>query len=172
MSYEKVQTPDPLRPVRARLKWMNESKGFGFVVAEGSSSDAFLHITALRRLGLETPGEGAEMLCTIGPGPKGPQVVEIIEILSPGRPSRESAAHRSPPESNAPVEDLTGVVKWYKPDKGFGFILPDDGQRDIFVHKSCLEKAGIDMLVPGQRVRASVRTVARGREVTRIALQQ
>lgn len=174
-------------PVRATLKWMNDAKGFGFVVPEGLPSDAFLHITVLRRIGLETLGEGAEILCTIGPGPKGPQVVEILEVFSHGNaaPSRSPGnfsrspgnfgAPRHAPRSchpDGPTEDLTGVVKWYKPEKSFGFIIPDDGDKDIFVHKSCLDRAGIDMLVPGQKVRATVKSVPRGREVVTISLQE
>jgi cold shock protein len=45
-----------------------------------------------------------------------------------------------------------GTVKMFKMDRGFGFIMSDDGGGDIFVHVSELEKAGISSLVPGQKV--------------------
>ncbi|WP_375326415.1 cold-shock protein [Candidatus Tisiphia endosymbiont of Nemotelus uliginosus] len=45
-----------------------------------------------------------------------------------------------------------GKVKWYNPTKGFGFIEPDDGGNDIFVHVTALERAGISTLNEGQRV--------------------
>jgi CspA family cold shock protein len=46
----------------------------------------------------------------------------------------------------------TGTVKWFNATKGFGFIQPDDGSKDAFVHISAVERAGIDRLVEGQKV--------------------
>ena len=46
----------------------------------------------------------------------------------------------------------TGTVKWFNPTKGFGFIQPQDGSKDVFVHISAVERAGIANLNEGQRV--------------------
>jgi CspA family cold shock protein len=46
----------------------------------------------------------------------------------------------------------TGTVKWFNATKGFGFIQPDDGGKDAFVHISAVERAGLDRLVEGQKV--------------------
>jgi CspA family cold shock protein len=46
----------------------------------------------------------------------------------------------------------TGVVKWFDGKKGFGFIAPDLGPRDVFVHVSVVRAAGLDKLAPGQRL--------------------
>lgn len=46
----------------------------------------------------------------------------------------------------------TGTVKWFNPTKGFGFIQPDQGGADVFVHISALEKAGMRTLNEGQKI--------------------
>jgi CspA family cold shock protein len=46
----------------------------------------------------------------------------------------------------------TGTVKWYNADKGYGFIQPDNGGKDVFVHASALEAAGMRGLVEGQKL--------------------
>ena len=46
----------------------------------------------------------------------------------------------------------TGIVKFYNDQKGFGFIQPDNGQKDVFVHATALERAGLRGLVEGQKV--------------------
>lgn len=46
----------------------------------------------------------------------------------------------------------TGIVKWFNPNKGFGFIQPEAGGNDVFVHISALERAGLSTLNEGQRV--------------------
>jgi len=47
---------------------------------------------------------------------------------------------------------LTGTVKFYNDQKGFGFIQPEDGSRDVFVHATALERVGLRGLVEGQKV--------------------
>jgi CspA family cold shock protein len=51
-----------------------------------------------------------------------------------------------------------GTVKWFNAQKGFGFIQPEDGGKDVFVHISALERAGIGSLNEGQKVRYEVVT--------------
>ena len=73
-----------------------------------------------------------------------------------------------PAAPTGPVEDLTGTVKWYNPAKGFGFIAPDDGGRDVFVHRSALERARLPDLQEGQKVQIGVTQGMKGREVATI----
>ena len=46
----------------------------------------------------------------------------------------------------------SGTVKWFNATKGFGFIQPDDGGNDVFVHISALERAGLRTLMDGQKI--------------------
>ena len=52
----------------------------------------------------------------------------------------------------------TGTVKWFNGQKGFGFIQPNDGGKDVFVHISAVERAGLGGLAEGQRVNYEVKT--------------
>ncbi|WP_170337400.1 cold-shock protein [Ruegeria arenilitoris] len=57
-----------------------------------------------------------------------------------------------------------GTVKWFNSTKGFGFIEPDDGKRDVFVHISALERSGISELKDGQKVTFDVEAGRDGRD--------
>ena len=50
----------------------------------------------------------------------------------------------------------TGTVKWFNPTKGYGFIQPEDGSRDVFVHISAVERAQMDNLREGQKIQFDV----------------
>ena len=51
----------------------------------------------------------------------------------------------------------TGTVKWFNATKGFGFIQPDDGGQDVFVHISAVERAGLHNLAEGQKISFEVK---------------
>lgn len=59
---------------------------------------------------------------------------------------------------------ITGTVKFYNSTKGFGFITPDTGGKDAFVHVSALERAGINSLADGQKVTFDLEKGRDGRE--------
>lgn len=149
--------------VKARVKWFNQTKGFGFVAPEDGSADAFLHISALQRYGAAHLAEQAEVLCEVAPGPKGPQVVRILNIEMPE--GGETLAG-----GPAGGDQLAGSVKWFAADKGFGFIVCDDGGKDVFVHKSILRRCGLETLEEGQRVQVTAATTPKGREATWIGM--
>ena len=54
--------------------------------------------------------------------------------------------------ASAGAANQAGTVKWYNPTKGFGFIVPDDGGDDVFIHASVVQAAGLAQLVEGQAV--------------------
>lgn len=65
---------------------------------------------------------------------------------------------------------LDGTVKWFNPEKGFGFVAGEDGGKDVFVHISVLQSAGMGPLTDGQRVAMKVVETPKGREAVEISL--
>ena len=172
-SIQRFETP-PGPPVQAVVKWYNADKGFGFVQLANGSGDAFLHVSVVERSGHSSVPPGATLEVRAGPGPKGPQVSEILSVDSstaqqepPRRPRPERPMY--PQADRAAVEE-SGTVKWYNAMKGFGFIASDRGGKDIFVHASALDRAGITGLTEGQRVAVDVIDGRKGPEAAGLRL--
>jgi CspA family cold shock protein len=156
----------PGRRVEAKVKWFNGSKGFGFVTMADGSADAFLPMAVLRRAGYDDVREGATITCEIGTGAKGPLVTSVINIDA----STVVEAGLGDRRGVRPSSTLDGAVKWFEPDKGYGFIAPDGGGKDVFVHITALRRSGLDNLAPGQRVRVDVVDGKKGLEADHITL--
>ncbi|CAK0769062.1 cold shock protein [Azospirillaceae bacterium] len=185
---------------RATVKWFNQTKGFGFVTPEDGSPDAFLHASAVQTAGHDSLPEGATIVCDLSHGPKGPQVATIYSVdTSTATPSSRSSrgggsrddygrggggggggrssgggsrggwgGHDDEPmDSGATIK---GTVKWFNSEKGFGFVAPADGGKDVFVHKTALERSGVSGLSDGEPVRLTVRQGQKGPEAVRIEI--
>jgi CspA family cold shock protein len=63
-----------------------------------------------------------------------------------------------------------GTVKWFNPDKGFGFIAPDDGSADVFVHFSAIEATGYRTLEENQKVEYSVTQGPKGPQAAQVRM--
>lgn len=146
------------RDVSAVVKWFNRAKGFGFVQPSDGSPDAFLHVSVLEQLGHSELAEGTTIVCDIAEGHKGPQVAGIHSIDE----STASPSTGAPRSSGGFTEEFEGTVKFFNVEKGFGFIKPDDGGRDVFISSRTLERAGLSMLESNQRVRVATRMGLKG----------
>ena len=162
------------QPVWAKVKWYNSDKRYGFVVLSDGSGDAFLHASALAGIGISALQPGETLALRVSPGERGLLVTEVISVDSttgaPSRPSRTTI--RSPSDRQrleASVQEM-GTVKWYNANKGFGFIARDSGGKDVFLHASVLEQAGITGLSEGQRVFIGVAEGRKGPEAASIQL--
>ena len=65
----------------------------------------------------------------------------------------------------------TGTVKWFSDEKGFGFIAPSDGTKDVFVHHSAVQGSGFKSLAEGQSVSYEVEQGQKGPSATKVVLQ-
>jgi CspA family cold shock protein len=158
------------RESQATVKWFKPDKGFGFVELADGGGDAFLHASALERAGAKVVEPGMVLRVRANAGQKGMQVTEVLEIAggaSPQGPVSRPAVreHRDASEGS----EVQGSVKWYNAEKGFGFVAPADGGKDVFVHATALERSGMRTLNEGQRVRMRVIEGRKGLEVSTIS---
>jgi len=147
------------------VKFFNAAKGFGFIAPDNGSPDIFVHVSALERSGISNLNEGDRVSFDVEQNPRSGKVAAIdLQVLS-----ASAAGQARPPErgrggfgrddfgqNRARTGEATGqghgVVKWFNPAKGYGFIQPDDGGNDVFVHISAVEQAGLRGLEDGQTV--------------------
>jgi CspA family cold shock protein len=154
------------------VKWFNTAKGFGFVQPDDGGSDVFVHISAVEQAGLRGLNEGDQLQYELEQDRRSGklsagQLVVTGQGEVQSRPRGGGGGDRGGfdrprgggfdrPRDSAPRGDAagsgSGVVKWFNPAKGFGFIQPDDGGQDVFVHISAVEQAGLRGLNEGQTV--------------------
>jgi cold shock protein len=167
------QQPLAQASVKGTVKWFNVSKGYGFITLE-NGTDAFCHASALAALGVTHIQQGATIVCDLQDSARGLQVVAVHNVdnstavpTAPRRPRREFADADMP--SDGPTGPMAGgTVKFFNDQKGFGFVIPDDGSDDVYVHASALRRSGVPALAPEQKVRFSTRQGMKGIEVDRI----
>jgi CspA family cold shock protein len=186
--------PGPTKTIEAVVKWFNTTKGFGFIAPTDGSPDVFLHAAALEQAGLPPPAEGAKIKCEVGPGKKGPQVMRVHEVDGragtgggAGGPSAGPGGPRGPRPPRGPgggggsfrerddvdlagAIDVEGKIKWYSPEKGYGFVVANDGGKDVFVNAAVLRRSGVPSVDLDQSVRTSYVVTPRGREARYIRL--
>ena len=163
--------------VDATVKWFNGEKGFGFAELADGTGDAFLHIAVLQAAGQDAVEPGTKLKVQVGQGQKGRQITAVLEVdrstaaaPQPRRADRGSApSGRGHQFDESSAVELSGTVKWFNGEKGFGFVVTEDGGKDVFVHISVLEKAGMRALAEGQRIAMRVVQTPKGREAISVS---
>jgi CspA family cold shock protein len=153
--------------LRGKVKWFNAVKGYGFLALDGDDKDAFLHVTTLRQAGHEDLKPGATVVCAAVRGPKGWQVMRVIEV--------DFSTAIAPPVKTPPIPDgialgdyIAALVKWYNNERGYGFVTREALDGDIFVHAAVLRRNGMDSLAPGQKVMVRIAEGQKGLQVVEI----
>lgn len=158
--------PETVRVI-GRVKWFDQAKGYGFVIAESVeggriTEDVMLHVSCLKQYGEQHADEQARIVCDAVLRDRGWQVVNILEMDRP-----RAAEMAGKPPSYEPV-----TVKWFNRTRGYGFVnRPGDGE-DIFIHATVLRPAGLEEVEPGQNLLAVVDRGAKGTHVLTIKSPQ
>ena len=165
---------------KGKVKWFNPTKGYGFITLD-NGGDAFCHASALQAAGHGEVQPGTTVVCDLADSQRGLQVVAVHSVdtstaEAPSRgPRREFGGggfggggfHRDSGPSGPMVE---GKVKFFNDQKGFGFVMPDNGSGDIYLHASALRRSGVQAVEPDQRIRYSTRQGNKGVEVDRVEI--
>jgi CspA family cold shock protein len=157
-----------------KVKFFNAAKGFGFIAPDTGGNDVFVHVSAVERAGLDGLNEGDEVAFEIEHDRRSgkPSAVDLqVTGYAPAGQRQErtggaprggggggfarqdrGGGGRGDGQRREPAGSGSGIVKWFNPTKGFGFIQPSDGGSDVFVHISAVERAGLGSLADGQAV--------------------
>ncbi|MFI2365155.1 cold-shock protein [Promicromonospora sp. NPDC019610] len=151
------------------VSWYDDTKGFGFVAPDSGGEDVFVHVSGLGQ-GLSELTEGARVTFDVVDGDKGPNArnVQLVRGVGSTRGATDRGRPSRPAASGGPVRGGEGTVTRYDADRGFGFIAPDAGGPDLFVHVSVVR--GDEVLEEGDRVRFKVRQSDRGPQADRVEL--
>lgn len=137
------------------VSWFDETRGFGFLAPDDGGPDVFVHARALPDGGTLEPGQ--RVAFDVREGDRGLQA-DRVRVLDDG-----------PPGASRGGRD-TGTVSWFDADKGFGFLAPDDGGSDVFVHFSEIAEDGFKTLEEGQRVEYDVHRSDRGPQAQQVVV--
>ena len=146
------------------VKWFDPSKGFGFIVADGTQDDILLHANVLRNFGQSSVADNARIEFIAQGTTIGVQATVVLSIAAPETTSASLADFEN--EDDAEVAQLpleAARVKWFDQANGFGFVNSWGSSEDVFVHVEILRRSGLADLQAGEAVAIGVISGKRGK---------
>ena len=143
--------------------WYNDKRGCGFVRID--KDEIFIHRTILNRFGLNFLYSGDEITVQIMAGDE-EAFIQDIRALS--RKAPESLPKDTPPDS----DEIRGIVKFFNPLKGYGFIevVDDPDMSDVFIHSRTLQACGLRTIAEGQPLLLHVSDDGKGPQATEVRI--
>ena len=131
----------------AIVKWYNVDKGYGFAEA-GLGEDMFVHRNVLQQAEIQSIEAGDTIVCDVAPGSKGKLQVIAIHSYQKRQVEADTAGVRA--------QSVDGIVEFYDPVKGYGFIRTATLSDDVYLSAKVLEQSGLKGLKSGTKVRAGI----------------
>ena len=146
------------------VKWFDPSKGFGFIVADGTQDDILLHANVLRNFGQSSVADNARIEFIAQGTTKGVQATVVLSIAPPKTTSALLADFENVDDAEVAQLPLEAArVKWFDKAKGFGFANIWGSSEDVFVHVDILRRSGLADLQASEAVAIRVISGKRGK---------
>ncbi len=161
---------EALVQVTGTIKWFDATRGFGFIVSEEAEGDILIHFSVLKEHDRRSLPEGATVECLVVQQERGLQARKVLnidlshavipEIVRPHAPQSDRIDPSSLIDEAGGFEPVR--VKWFNRLRGYGFLVRDDEDQDIFVHMETVRRGGLSDLIPDQPLRARIASGRKG----------